>query len=37
LNKVLVRLSKDEKAPKPEPDECVVFKGYFIVGLHFPI
>lgn len=37
LNKDLVRLSKDEKVPKPEPDECVVFKDYFIVGLHFPI
>lgn len=37
LNRDLARLSTDEKIPKPEHDECVVFKDYFTAGLRFPV
>jgi hypothetical protein len=37
LNNDLVRLPKDERVLKLEPDECVVFKDYFTADLCFPI
>jgi hypothetical protein len=37
LEKTDVRLpTQNEKIPRPEPDECVVFRDYFAAGLRMP-
>jgi hypothetical protein len=37
LEKAYVRLPpQNETIPRPEPDECVVFRNYFATGLRMP-
>lgn len=35
--RVDARVSKGETVPKPEPDEVIVFREFFLAGLRFPV